>query len=265
MASPLTSPRSPRAGAWTGFILVLALAVAGGLLPALGDPAQYHRFADARAWAGVPNAANVLSNACFLVAGIVASTAWMPRADRVFGTGTRTSLATLAAGLVLTAVASAWYHLAPDDARLVLDRFAMTAMFAGVVGAAVSQRLGDGAGLAVLAGLLLLGPVSVFHWAATGNVMPYAVVQFGAIAVVIALLVLVPAADDPLPWGTVVIVYGIAKLAELGDGAIWTATHGFIGGHAVKHALGAAAGALVFRPLWRARRGAAAHEGAAHL
>ena len=53
-------------------LLALAAAVLAGLLWAhgpIGQWADYHAFADRRAWLGLPNAADVLSNLPFLAAG----------------------------------------------------------------------------------------------------------------------------------------------------------------------------------------------------
>jgi hypothetical protein len=54
-----------------GLIAVVALggAVAAFLLPPLRQPEGYHRFADQRAWLGIPNILNVISNAPFLMTG----------------------------------------------------------------------------------------------------------------------------------------------------------------------------------------------------
>src|SRR5215475_9332935 len=58
---------------------VIALFVAGfvlQLLHPLSQPAAYHQFADTRTWLGIPNAADVLSNALILIAGL-ASLGWV--------------------------------------------------------------------------------------------------------------------------------------------------------------------------------------------
>ena len=54
-------------GLLAGCTLALLLAV---LLPATGLPAGYHDFADHRAWGGLPNALDVLSNLPFIAMAI---------------------------------------------------------------------------------------------------------------------------------------------------------------------------------------------------
>lgn len=44
-------------------------------------------------------------------------------------------------GLVLTAFGSAYYHLAPDNARLVWDRLPMTIVFMPLVAALIAERV----------------------------------------------------------------------------------------------------------------------------
>src|SRR3569833_3916671 len=64
------------------FLMILA-----GVFFRLGPIPQlphYHEFADQRSWAGIPHAADVLSNLAYLVAGL-AGFACMPRARRLRG------------------------------------------------------------------------------------------------------------------------------------------------------------------------------------
>ena len=81
--------------------------------------ADYHAFADERAWLGLPNAANVLSNLPFLAVGV-----WALWQLRRAPTASPSLLAwrAFALALVLTAIGSTIYHWAPSNASLVGDR-----------------------------------------------------------------------------------------------------------------------------------------------
>src|SRR5215475_6872809 len=99
----------------------LCLAVAL-LLPAMPQPLAYHDFADHRAYFGIANFLDVASNLAFLLVGVAglavtsrARTRFQHRAERI-------PYAIFFAGMMLTAAGSAWYHLAPDNARLFWDR-----------------------------------------------------------------------------------------------------------------------------------------------
>ena len=89
------------------------------------QPASYHQFADQRHWLGIPNFANVASNLAFAIVGL-----WglqlLLRSDTLKNSfiESRERLPYILAfvGLLLTAVGSAYYHLAPNNSRLVWDR-----------------------------------------------------------------------------------------------------------------------------------------------
>jgi len=247
-AAPPSRLSSPRAGgivvAAIAFILVASL-----LAPRIPQDQGYHGFADQRTWLGVPNGADVLSNLAFALVGIVGVGGLLSRRRPRFNASTEAGLWLIAVGIIGTAVGSAWYHLDPADATLFWDRLPMTVVFAGVLAAATSQRLGQDAGRWVLAILPLLGIASVAYWASTGDLSLYLLLQFGGIVALVALLVLARDRGDPIPWLWVVVFYVAAKVLETGDRAIWDATHGLIAGHALKHLLAAAAVAAALSPL----------------
>ena len=87
----------------------------------------------------------------------------------------------------MTAAASGIYHWRPDDAGLVIDRLGMVVVFAGLLGLAAADRAGPRAGVLLAVVVLLLGPLSVWTWSATGNVLPWVVVQFGGMLLVLWL------------------------------------------------------------------------------
>ena len=124
-----------------------------------------------------------------------------------------------------TAFGSVWYHLAPSDHTLIWDRLPMTVVFMALLSIVIGGRF--------LVPLLALGGASVFWWVFTGDLRPYAVVQFGA-----ALVVL------PSLW-PVVAAYGAAKLAERYDGPIYSVLPW--SGHTLKHLIAAAACYFILR------------------
>ena len=84
-------------------------------------------------------------------------------------------------GVLLTFFGSAYYHLAPSDARLVWDRLPMTLVFMALLACVVK------ASNSLLAIFLACGVASVLWWNITGDLRFYALVQFGP------LLILIPA------------------------------------------------------------------------
>jgi hypothetical protein len=160
----------------------------------------------------------------------------------------------VAVGLVCTAAGSAWYHLAPSNAALFWDRLPMTLVFAGVVGAALAQRVPGSMGRFGLSILAALGAGTVIYWRTTGDLTPYMTLQLGAIVLLIVLLLVTRPASDPFPWGWVIAWYALAKVVETFDREIWDATGGLVAGHALKHLAAAAASAAALWPLLGAHR-----------
>ena len=235
-------------------VMLTALLVIAQLGPIAQDPA-YHRFADARALAGLPHTLNVLSNLFFLMVGVAGLTLvfrlraaqrqvlWLP-------------YAVLYLGLILTSAGSSWYHLAPDNNRLVWDRLPMTivfmSFFASVLAEVVNRRLAQ----RLLPALLVLGLASVWYWHVTeqrgaGDLRFYVLVQFLPMLLIPLLLVLYPAPRQYLPWVlTMLGVYAGSKVFEYFD-AEMLALGGVASGHTLKHVLAAASPACLLPMLWR--------------
>lgn len=233
------------------WVALMLLAMAGAwLLPAVQQPADYHDFADRRTLLGIANAGDVLSNAAFALAGLYGFIQ-LQRGRRRLGPAVRASLHVFFAGLVLTALGSAYYHLEPNNATLALDRLPMTVAFAGVFGAVTAERVSTRSGFAALAVMLAIGLASVVYWKYTDNVAPYAVVQFGGIAGVVALLVATPRGAEALPWWGLIAWYALSKLVEAGDGAIWHASNAVVAGHLLKHLAAAMGGVVIAHALRR--------------
>lgn len=231
---------------------IALMLVVWALMPSLAQDPTYHRFADQRPWLGIPHAADVVSNLAFALVGVLAAGRLAAHRRPQFSPATEAGLWCISLGLVGTAMGSAWYHLDPNDSTLAWDRLPMTLVFAGILGAAVAQRVGANAGRRVLALFVPLGVASVAYWNLTGDLSLYLVLQFGGIGGLLLILLITRNGDDPIPWRWVVAWYVLAKVAETMDGTIWHATGGLIAGHAIKHLLAATAAAAALWPL-RAR------------
>jgi hypothetical protein len=248
--APAQQLRAPVAGRVCLAAVVLTLIV-WSLSPAIPQDQSYHQFADQRIWLGVPHAADVLSNLAFALVGAVGVARLVSHRRAHFAAATEAGMWFIALGIIATAIGSAWYHHNPNDATLVWDRLPMTIVFAGVLGTAISQRLGNDIGRWALAVLAPLGIASVVYWTLTGDLSLYLAVQFGGIAALALLLAIARDRDDAIPWLWVVAFYVMAKVAEAADQAIWDATGGLLAGHALKHLLAAAAVAAALWPVLR--------------
>ncbi|MCK1721687.1 hypothetical protein [Bradyrhizobium sp. 141] len=211
-----------------GALLVLALAAL--LAPAL-PAAAWHipHFVDSRAWLGIPNAGDVLSNLAFLAMGVWGLERLRARHHAPVG------VTWFFVGLILTCLGSGFYHLDPDlPQRLVADRLGMAVAFAGFLGIAASERISVRAGEAVLVLTMVAGLLAA--WVARENLTPWVVVQFGGIALAVALALTRPRPGAlGVPLGGVIVFYVLAKLFELGDATIFEATGHIVSGHTLKH------------------------------
>jgi hypothetical protein len=136
----------------TGAAFALMVSAFFLFVPPIAQDQAYHLFADSRTLWDVPNFWNVASNLPFAVVGILGL--WKLRGvfDRVLFTG-----------VLLTFFGSAYYHLAPSDARLVWDRLPMTLVFMALLACVVKAN--DW----LLAMFLACGVASVLWWSMTGD------------------------------------------------------------------------------------------------
>lgn len=240
-----------------GWIVIVlpacVIAFAAVLLPPLAQPPEYHRFADTRAWFGVPNFFDVASNLAFLV---VAVTGFFIVFRDPSGRGDRLSYALFFLALAVTAFGSAWYHLAPDNERLYWDRLPITICLAALLSAVITERLGIKSGRLLLGPLAAVGAGTVWYWLhselmGAGNVLPYFAFQLYTLLAILLLMHLCPSR-----YGRgenlfrAVMLYGAAVLAELFDRQIF-ALGEVVSGHTLKHILVGTAAYLLVRMLRR--------------
>jgi thiamine transporter ThiT len=200
--------------------------------------AHGHPFVDARVLWGIPNALDVLSNLPFVGMGLWGFYA-LHRAPSV-ATATRQAATVFFTGLLLTCLSSSFYHWGPDTWGLAVDRAGMAVAFAGVLGLACAERVSLRAAPWVWGSVLAAGMLAIMLNFAAGVVAPWAVVQFGGMAVVLwaaAQRAQSGALGTSLGirWTVLIAIYIAAKLLELGDEAVFHATQGFISGHSLKH------------------------------
>ena len=248
----------PRPSRTTRIVALAALsaliAAAAFVLPPMVQPAGYHDFADHREWLGVPNFLNCASNIALLVVGLLGLRLTLERRSFVAFVrhAERIPCGIFFASLALTCFGSFWYHLAPDDPRLVWDRLPMALGFMAFLAMVIAERVGMRAGLVSLTPLLLFGAGSVWYWqwsAARGaeNVLPYVVVQYYSALLVLALIALLP---PRYSHGWLIVSafawYVAAKAAELFDHQIF-AFGQVVSGHTLKHLLAAVSAYQIYR------------------
>src|ERR1700753_3465149 len=107
---------------------------------------SYHSFADRSSFLGIPNFGDVVSNLPFAVVGVwglffLFHSRLNPKQGRFIDQREIWPYSFVFAGLLLTAFGSSYYHLSPNNARLVWDRLPMTITFMSLVAAVIVERI----------------------------------------------------------------------------------------------------------------------------
>lgn len=243
---------------WVRHVPTLVVLSFGGVLLFYGpiaQPPEYHEFADRWVLFGIPHAADVFSSLAFAA---VAAWGWLglrPMRDhpalRNGWYGYRLFLVALA----LTTVGSAYYHLAPDNARLVWDRLPIALIWAGLLAAVRAETVGSANNARDTALLALAAVISVAWWRVTDDwqghddLRPYVLLQ-GLTLVLIPLWQGLYASPrgDRIAYGVAWLLFGAARAGEAWDRQILAAL-GWSSGHTLKHLLAAAAAAVIVHRL----------------
>jgi hypothetical protein len=236
-------------------IVTAALGLAAvGLLVAgpIAQPDHYHAFADTRVWLGIPNALDVLSNLPFLIIGIIGllRTEQVPQALQL-------PWRTLSIALCATFAGSAFYHWAPDDVGLLIDRIPIALACVAIALMMLADRVSAAAARPLpLAMMSVLAVTSCLYWyftqtAGHGDLRPYLFLQALPMLLVPLLTLLYRGGTiRGSTWWTVFALYAAAKLCEVLDHQMLDAL-AVISGHTLKHLFAATAAWVLIRTDFR--------------
>ena len=226
-------------------ILSVGMALIPILMPPISQSVNYHQFADQRTYFDTPNFFNVASNIFIFFSGLAGLILLMrPREFLINITfikfSERWPYFILFISVIMASLASTYYHLAPDNARLVWDRFPIAIGIVTLLSIVLIERIDTNIGFILLPCLILFGVGSVIYWDwgeqfGLGNLNYYIVVQFYSI---LAIILLSKYFSSRYTRGAgiyvVIILYAFAKLAETLDHEIYSLGQ-VISGHSVKH------------------------------
>ncbi|XP_071935874.1 uncharacterized protein [Coffea arabica] len=183
-------------------VAILCFIVLMVVTPKIPQSEQYHDFADQREFFGIPNMLNVVSNFPFFVIGAIGLIlCYYRNYFRLRSQGELLGWTCFFIGVTAVAFGSAYYHLKPNDARLVWDRLPMTIAFTSIISIFIIERVDEKWGTLSILPLLLTGIVSILYWWFFDDLRPYALVQFvPCIAIPLMTILLPPMYTHSLYW-----------------------------------------------------------------
>jgi hypothetical protein len=218
------------------------------LLPPIPQPLQYHQFADRHACFGIIGCFDIASNALFALSGLAGLHFLSDETGRRAFINKREALPyrLFFAAAILVAIGSGYYHLAPDNSRLVWDRAAISLALMSLFAAIICERVSLSAGLRLLPLLFAAGLGGVFYWGwsemrGIGDLRAYGLMQTYPMLLIPLLLRLYPprySGDRDIL--TVIGLYLLALLCDFTDHQIAALT-GVVSGHTLKHVVAALA------------------------
>ncbi|XP_065635689.1 uncharacterized protein LOC112015901 [Quercus suber] len=238
--------------AW--LVAIVCFVVLMIVTPAIPQNEAYHDFADTREFFGIPNTLNVVSNFPFLVIGVIGLVLrYYRNYFKLSMQGELWGWTCFYVGVAAVAFGSAYYHLKPNDARLVWDRLPMTIAFTSVMSIFIIERIDERKGTISLIPLLMAGIISILYWSFFDDLRPYALIQFvPCIAIPVMAILLPPMYTHSSYWLWAAVFYLLAKVEEAADKVIYEWTHHIVSGHTLKHLC--AAMVPVFLTLMLAKR-----------
>ncbi|XP_038683321.1 uncharacterized protein LOC119983701 [Tripterygium wilfordii] len=238
--------------AWA--VAILCFVVLMIVTPAIPQSQEYHDFADQREFFGIPNTLNVVSNFPFLVIGLIGLVlCYHGNYFKLSLQGELWGWTCFFIGVAAVAFGSGYYHLKPNDDRLVWDRLPMTIAFTSIIAIFIIERVDERKGTVSIIPLLLAGVISIVYWRFFDDLRPYALVQFvPCIAIPLMAILLPPMYTHSAYWLWAAGFYLLAKVEEAADKMIYGWTHHIVSGHTLKHLC--AAMVPVFLTLMLAKR-----------
>ncbi|KAJ1430311.1 hypothetical protein SESBI_07801 [Sesbania bispinosa] len=132
--------------------------------PRIPHSPNHHHFVDMRNLLGVPNTLNVMTNFPFLVVGVLGFVlALEGGVFNISSQGEVCAWALFYAGIVGVAFGSAYYHLKPDDHRVLWDTLPMMVAFSSLLSSLVAERFGQRIGLCCLFALFIAAFLCILY------------------------------------------------------------------------------------------------------
>ncbi|KAL4194654.1 hypothetical protein AMTRI_Chr05g60540 [Amborella trichopoda] len=198
---------------------------------------KHHLFADMRNFFGVPNTLNVITNFPFLVVGVLGLVLCLHGnylciclRGEVWG------WALFYAGIASTAFGSAYYHLKPEDSRVIWDRLPIMIALTSLLSSFIIERIDERIGFTCLLPLLTIDLASILYVQMFDDLrlcMMYHLIP--CVAIPAMAFVFPPKYTHSRYWFWAAGFYLLAKFEAAADRKIYSANRYIISGHSLEH------------------------------
>ncbi|PKA63439.1 hypothetical protein AXF42_Ash005334 [Apostasia shenzhenica] len=205
--------------------------------PRIPHSPNHHFFADMRNFLGVPNTLNVLTTYPFLLIGVPGLV--LSLSGSCFGISLKWEVwgwVLFYAGIATTAFGSAYYHLKPDDDRIIWDRLPMTVSVVSLLSNLVIERVDERVGISSLVSFLMLAFISAAFERAFDDLRLFMIFQFIP-CIVIPLLVFLfpPKYSHSGYWFWATGFFLLSRFESLADMKLYSVNRYIISGHSLEH------------------------------
>ncbi len=235
------------------FLLLTALVgITFLLMPAVAQLPDYVNYIDTRTLLGIANFWNVISNILFLGVGGF-GVCLLRHRSRLFFHHPQEKIPYFIffSGVFFIGIGSAFYHLDPNNYRLMWDRLPIVLSLMALLCAFLAERINLRVGLYALTPLILFALATVVYWynselAGSSDLRFYIFAQvYPLLAIAFILTVFTSSYTGSQFIWLGLIAFILAKVAEYYDSAIYQALHYTISGHTLKHLLAGLAGYFI--------------------
>ncbi|WJX35361.1 hypothetical protein P8452_23364 [Trifolium repens] len=205
--------------------------------PSIPRSPDQHQFADVRNLLGVPNTLNVMTNFPFLVVGVLGFVFALDGSFfNISSQGEVWGWVLFYGGMIGVAFGSTYYHLKPDNHRVIWDTLPMMVAFSSLLSCLIFERFGQRSGLSSMFALLVSAILCVLHERIYNDIRFCMMFQLILPLAIPAIAFMYRSKYTHSGyWFLSTGIYLLAKIEGAGDKKIYRVNHYFITGHSLEH------------------------------
>lgn len=205
--------------------------------PRIPHSPTHHIFADMRNILGVPNTLNVLTMYPYLLIGVPGFVFCL--SGSCFGISLKGEVCgwvLFYTGIATAAFGSAYYHLKPDDDRVIWDRLPLMISTVSLLSNLVIERVDERVGISCLISLLMLVFVSAAFERTFDDLRLFIIFHFiPCFAIPILVFSFPPKYTHSVYWFWATGFYFLSRFNSLADKKLYSIDRYIISGHSLEH------------------------------